>query len=93
MGVQIVIPPAPMFYMQTFQERPSYPLIALIADIGGILGLYLGITFVSFVELFELLINLLLYGRYMTMKGDKKQNSNNGGGPRELHLVLIRHFM
>ena len=34
-------------------EHASYPLITLMSDIGGILGLYMGMTVLSLCELFE----------------------------------------
>ncbi len=42
--------------MQSIIEAPAYPFQNLVADTGGTLGLYLGITVVAFVEVVELII-------------------------------------
>lgn len=38
-------------------ERKAYPAMNFFSDIGGILGLYLGMSLISFFELFEVLIS------------------------------------
>ena len=39
-------------------EEPKTELFILISEIGGILGLFLGISFLSFFELFEILFEI-----------------------------------
>lgn len=38
-------------------ERKAYPAMNFFSDVGGILGLYLGMSLISFFELFEVLIS------------------------------------
>lgn len=41
----------PNFYpIQVIEEVADYPFKALVADIGGVFGLYLGMTLVSIIE-------------------------------------------
>ena len=52
-------------YLQTnavevLAECEDYPLIQLLSDLGGVIGLYLGMTVVALIELGEMLL-LLLY--------------------------------
>jgi hypothetical protein len=34
-------------------QQPKYEIFDLISNVGGILGLFLGISFISFLEIFE----------------------------------------
>ena len=43
----------------------------LVADCGGILSLYLGVSFCIFFELIELLLNIFLYGRTIDVRADR----------------------
>lgn len=47
-------------------EIAAMTLITLVSNIGGVLGLFLGISFLSFVEVFELSfeIFLIIFKRY-----------------------------
>lgn len=47
-----------MFYYETTEE-PRLTLELLIATIGGHFGLFLGVTILSFVELVEIIFNLI----------------------------------
>ncbi len=47
-----------MFYYKTSEET-KVKLETLIATIGGHFGLFLGVTILSFVELVELILNLI----------------------------------
>ena len=53
-----------IYYDQTsytrITEMPKTELIDLIANIGGNLGLFIGISFLSFAELFELIIEIIV---------------------------------
>lgn len=42
------------------QESPDYDSMALFGDFGGNTGLFMGCSFISFVELLEFLLNLCL---------------------------------
>lgn len=42
----------------TISQQPLLEIIDLVAYIGGILGLFLGGSFLSFVEIFELMIGI-----------------------------------
>ena len=39
---------------------PAMTIITLVSNIGGVLGLFLGISFLSFVEVFELGFDIFL---------------------------------
>ncbi len=41
-------------------EEPKAELFNFISNIGGILGLFLGISFLSFIEIFEILFEILI---------------------------------
>ena len=41
------------------KQEPKILLTDLVSNIGGTLGLFLGISFLSFIELFELIIEIL----------------------------------
>ena len=40
-------------------QQPKIQFIDLISNIGGSLGLFVGISFISFLELFEILIEII----------------------------------
>lgn len=40
-------------------EHPSVTIYSLIADIGGTLGLFIGISLISFIEVIEIIIKIL----------------------------------
>ena len=40
-------------------QKPKMQFIDLISNIGGSLGLFVGISFISFLELFEILIEII----------------------------------
>ena len=42
-------------------ENPKTELFNLISSIGGILGLFLGISFLSFIEIFEIIFEIIYY--------------------------------
>ena len=44
-------------YYTKFSEKEKVNLVDLIANIGGTLGLFLGVSVLSFVEVFELMVN------------------------------------
>lgn len=45
---------------QSFSEVEKTSVVDLVAGIGGTLGLFLGVSFLSFIELFDLILCLLL---------------------------------
>jgi amiloride-sensitive sodium channel subunit alpha/amiloride-sensitive sodium channel subunit gamma len=53
------------------EESPSMDLITLIAGMGGTLGLFIGVSFLSFVEIFEILLKILFI---FIEEKSKKQN-------------------
>lgn len=58
-----------MFYYETLEE-PKVKLDTLIATIGGHFGLFLGVTILTFVELVEIIFNLI----YISIKSKFKKN-------------------
>ena len=44
-GGQAVILPALFASVEVLTEEESYPLISLVADVGGVLGLFIGFNF------------------------------------------------
>ncbi|CAF0868590.1 unnamed protein product [Brachionus calyciflorus] len=42
------------------EEAPTTGLVDLLSNIGGIAGLFLGVSFLSFIEIFELLMQIVL---------------------------------
>ena len=46
--------------MQILTEKPAYPITALMSDVGGSLGLYIGMPLLGIVEIIHFLI-LFLY--------------------------------
>ncbi len=53
-----------IFYDELKQTKlrycPNVPVTSLIANVGGTLGLFLGMSFLSFTELFEILFQSLV---------------------------------
>ena len=47
-------------HTQTLRETPAYPLSTLLSDVGGSLGLYIGIPILGLVEAFHFAV-LLFY--------------------------------
>lgn len=46
--------------MTTITERPQTELETFISELGGTLGLFLGVSFLSFVELVEIVVELII---------------------------------
>lgn len=53
---------------EDISEEPLYDEYRFLADIGGTLGLFLGASLLSFVELFELLVEILNHFRHKCLK-------------------------
>ena len=51
----------PQFSYTVITELRKIPIIDLFSNIGGTLGLFLGISFLSFIEIVELVIEILIY--------------------------------
>jgi hypothetical protein len=49
-------------------EMPKTPLIGLIANIGGLLGLFIGVSFLSFGEVIEIICEIV----FIVLKKNKK---------------------
>jgi hypothetical protein len=47
------------------QEQASLDLFSLIGNVGGQCGLFLGLSALSFIEIIELLIDLIIFSRKM----------------------------
>lgn len=45
---------------QSFSESPKTEVVDLVSSIGGTLGLFLGVSFLSFIEIFDLVVCLLI---------------------------------
>ena len=56
------------YYYQYISESPAMSLSSLIANIGGTLGLFLGLSVLSFFELFEIMFEILFF---LLQKKDK----------------------
>ena len=48
-------------------EREEYAFSSLMSDIGGVFGLYIGLTFVGFCELLEMIV-FIIYYRYLARR-------------------------
>jgi hypothetical protein len=57
-------------------EIPNFTLISLISSFGGTLGLFLGMSLISFFEIFEFLIELI-YSKYQNINNNNNNNNNN----------------
>jgi hypothetical protein len=42
-------------------QEPQQNIVGIISNIGGIFGLLLGISFLSFIEIFEIIFEIILY--------------------------------
>lgn len=56
---------------QQYDEVEKTTLPDLAANIGGLLGLFLGMSFLSFVELFDILLQIFLYKKKSPFKDVK----------------------
>lgn len=56
---------------QQYDEVEKTTLPDLVANIGGLLGLFLGMSFLSFVELFDILLQIFLYKKKLPFKDVK----------------------
>lgn len=68
--VQIMVYYKDLGYQQ-YDEVEKTTLPDLAANIGGLLGLFLGMSFLSFVELFDILLQIFLYKKKFTFKDVK----------------------
>ncbi|CAG0890622.1 unnamed protein product [Darwinula stevensoni] len=50
------------FAVETISEHPQYPWSSFIGTLGGMLGLYTGLSFISILEVMEWILNIFLYG-------------------------------
>jgi amiloride-sensitive sodium channel subunit alpha/amiloride-sensitive sodium channel subunit gamma len=64
--------------LTVIEQSPSMELITLIAGMGGTLGLFIGVSFLSFVEIFEILVRILfIYNEEKTKKQNRVFDYNN----------------
>jgi len=59
-GLSLVYIYYPDFYYTSITEQPKTTFDQLISNIGGLLGLFIGGSIMSFFEIFELLISVLV---------------------------------
>ena len=59
-------------------QEPKIELFDLISGIGGLLGLFLGVSFLSFIEIFEIIFEViyLLIGSYMRRRRKTNHSLN-----------------
>ncbi|CAG0890624.1 unnamed protein product [Darwinula stevensoni] len=50
------------FVVETITEHLQYPWSSFIGTLGGMLGLYAGLSFISILEVMEWIFNIFLYG-------------------------------
>lgn len=62
------------FKYTKISQQPSLSLIDLFANFGGTLGLFVGISVLSFVEIFEILLQIIIY-KFKEISKPKKMNS------------------
>ena len=64
---------------ELISQQPKTDLLSLISNIGGILSLFLGISFLSFVELLEILFEVMyfLFSKRDKIHADKNAVENN----------------
>ncbi|XP_068220935.1 amiloride-sensitive sodium channel subunit beta-like [Palaemon carinicauda] len=63
-------------YYEVIQETPAYTFDTLISNIGGSLGLFIGVSIISIVELFEFIIDIVLLSMRMRkgrIRGEEDQ--------------------
>ncbi|XP_020604471.1 amiloride-sensitive sodium channel subunit alpha-like [Orbicella faveolata] len=61
---------------EVISEEPSYELANFVSDLGGSLGLWIGMSVLSFAELFELLLLICLsVGRKLKNEGNTKSST------------------
>lgn len=60
---------------ESLMDTKKMEYVDLIAGIGGTLGLFLGMSFLSFFEVFDLLFQLLFASFYMIIKKSKAKVS------------------
>ena len=58
------------------EQKPAYGWIDFLSDLGGLLGLYIGASVYSVLEVWSLLINLIYYA-YNSFRGAGKVSRNN----------------
>ena len=46
--------------MELVEEESQTPALQIINDLGGALSLYMGLSFITILEIFELVLNLFL---------------------------------
>lgn len=80
------------------REIEQTSIIDLVASIGGILGLFLGISVLSFIELFEIVLKILLLTFKHSNQNKTKNNSvtdNNASFEKGIDIKLNlsrKHF-
>ncbi|CAF0721362.1 unnamed protein product [Adineta ricciae] len=63
--------------VETYTQDPSIGPVDLISNIGGNTGLWIGISFLSLMELVEMLYRLLRYHCYFVRRRMRNSNNNN----------------
>lgn len=73
------------FSYTSIKQAPSMTLISLISSTGGLLGLFLGMSFLSFVEIFDLIMSLLTATKksLTTIKANRIADTNDNNTVRE----------
>nr|XP_019920401.2 amiloride-sensitive sodium channel subunit alpha [Crassostrea gigas] len=61
---------------EEISEEPLYDGFRFLSDIGGTLGLFLGASILSFVELVQLMVEILYYFRYKCLKNKPAVKKN-----------------
>ena len=69
LGVDIFFP---IKQYTEISETPKITFVDLVSSIGGALGVFLGLSVFSFIEIFEIIIQIL----FLILKKEKNENNN-----------------
>uniref|UniRef100_A0A3Q2P398 Acid sensing ion channel subunit 1 n=1 Tax=Fundulus heteroclitus TaxID=8078 RepID=A0A3Q2P398_FUNHE len=75
---------------ETIEQKKAYELAGLLGDIGGQMGLFIGASILTVLELFDYLYEVLKYKLCRCMKKKHKGHSNNDRGA-VLSLDDVKH--
>ncbi|XP_060598496.1 FMRFamide-activated amiloride-sensitive sodium channel-like isoform X2 [Ruditapes philippinarum] len=77
-------------HYELIEEEPIYEPVRFISDIGGTIGLFLGASALTFVELLQLVLELILFikPKNQNVNSSKNQNVNSENSERDSETLL-----
>uniref|UniRef100_A0A8C4RXY6 Acid-sensing ion channel 1-like n=1 Tax=Erpetoichthys calabaricus TaxID=27687 RepID=A0A8C4RXY6_ERPCA len=75
---------------ETIEQKKAYEVAGLLGDIGGQMGLFIGASILTILELFDYLYEVIKHKIYRTLKCQKPHHKNNNDKGVVLSLDDVR---